>query len=207
MPNLSLEQRFNGPVCGIDEVGRGPLAGPVIAGCVIIPVQTQSQKFWSDVRDSKQLSARKRDALAAEIRTHSIWALGIASVAEIDQINILQATFLAMQRAFTSLPASIRPVHALVDGNRAPKLNIPVMTVIKGDQISLSIAAASIIAKVERDRLMTELDQSFPGYGWAKNAGYGTIAHMKALQTLGPTMHHRKTFAPIASLLQQKEAR
>lgn len=182
-------------------MGRGPLAGPVVAACVYISPGTLALPFWSAVRDSKQLSDKKRAMLAPLIRAHTIWGMAEASVAEIDTHNILRATFIAMRRAFEKMPTKPHMIHALVDGNRAPTLPVPVMTVIKGDQTSLSIAAASIIAKVARDEMMIKLDAECPGYGWVDNAGYGTAAHLQALQTLGPTPHHRQSFAPVKSLL------
>lgn len=197
MPDLSLETKLGGNVCGIDEVGRGPLAGPVVTACVYIPPETYNLPFWAQVTDSKQVSEKKRGTLAPLIREHTIWAYGMCSVDEIDRINILQATLTAMQRAFDSTLTKWPVTHALVDGNRAPKLSVPVMTVIKGDALSLSIAAASIIAKVERDRIMRDLHTEFPMYGWARNAGYGTAEHLAALTTHGPCPHHRQSFAPV----------
>lgn len=225
MPDFSLEQRFDGPVCGIDEVGRGPLAGPVVAACVYIPENARALPFFASVNDSKAVPKSRRAELADLIQTHTIWGIGQASVEEIDQINILQATFLAMRRAYdamsqsqelcnpsegwdpktTKLDPSLRwgcralLAHlALIDGNRTPKgFPVPVQTVIKGDTISMSIAAASIIAKVARDQLMADLHAAFPHYGWANNAGYGTAAHLAALAEHGPCLHHRHSFAPI----------
>lgn len=198
MPDLSLERRLSGVVAGIDEVGRGPLAGPVIAAAVIIDPATLPARLADELNDSKKLSAKKREALAALVLESCVHGFGEASVAEIDRLNILKATFLAMQRAVAALGLPID--HALVDGNQVPPLGCPVQTVVGGDGISLSIAAASVIAKVRRDRLMAELATQFPGYGWEKNAGYGTAAHMEGLRTLGPTPHHRTSFAPIAQL-------
>jgi ribonuclease HII len=209
-PDLSLETKFDGPVCGLDEVGRGPLAGPVMAACVYIPPHVAPLPFTAHIHDSKKLSAQKRAELAPLIRAHCIWGLGSASVDEIDQINILQATFLAMQRAFDGMIRSadeqmgLKIIHALVDGNRAPKLPVPLTCVIKGDQTSLSIAAASIIAKVARDELMADLAVTYPEYGWADNAGYGTAAHLAALITHGLTPHHRRTFAPVRTHINER---
>lgn len=196
MPDLSLESALGGMVAGIDEVGRGPLAGPVVAAAVVIDPATLPAELAIHLDDSKKLSAKKREYLDALIRQHCRFAIAQASVAEIDRLNILKATFLAMARAVDGL--GIVPAHALVDGNRPPPLPCPAHCVIGGDGKSLSIAAASIIAKVHRDRLMAALDLDFPGYGWAANAGYGTKAHMEALKRLGPTPHHRTSFAPIA---------
>jgi ribonuclease HII len=185
--------------CGIDEVGRGPLAGPVMAAAVILPRQLPS--FFKDITDSKKLTTAKRESLFQPIMEYCQVGIGEASVQEIDQINILQATFLAMQRAYDALP--VRPDKALVDGNRAPKLNCAVIeTVIKGDTKIPAISAASIIAKVTRDRLMKQLCEEFPGYGWSSNAGYGSKAHMDGLTNLGPTIHHRRSFAPIRNLIE-----
>lgn len=196
MPDLSLETALGGMVAGIDEVGRGPLAGPVVAAAIIIDPAALPAELVAHLDDSKKLGAKKREHLDGLIRQHCRFAIAQASVAEIDRLNILKATFLAMARAVDGL--GIIPDHALVDGNRPPPLPCPAHCVIGGDGKSLSIAAASIIAKVHRDRLMAALDRDFPGYGWAANAGYGTKAHMEALKRLGPTPHHRTSFAPIA---------
>lgn len=198
MPDLSLERSLGGVVAGIDEVGRGPLAGPVIAAAVIIDPATLPARLADELNDSKKLSAKKREALAALVLDSCAFGFGEASVAEIDRLNILKATFLAMGRAVEALG---RPIdHALVDGNQVPPLPCKVRCVVGGDGLSLSIAAASVIAKVRRDRLMAELAAQHPGYGWEKNAGYGTAAHMAGLRRLGPTPHHRTSFAPIAQL-------
>jgi ribonuclease HII len=198
MPDLALESALDGVVAGIDEVGRGPLAGPVIAAAVIIDPATLPARLAEDLDDSKKLSARKREALAALVLESCACGFGEASVAEIDHLNILKATFLAMNRAVAALG---RPIdHALVDGNQMPPLPCKVHCVVGGDGKSLSIAAASVIAKVRRDRLMAELAAQYPGYGWETNAGYGTAAHLEGLRKLGPTPHHRTSFAPIAQL-------
>jgi ribonuclease HII len=202
MPDLSLESRLGGIVAGIDEVGRGPLAGPVIAAAVVIDPATLPARLADELNDSKKLSAKKREALAELVLQSCAHGFGEASVAEIDRLNILKATFLAMRRAVEALEGVLgHPIgHALVDGNQVPPLHCPVQCVVGGDGLSLSIAAASVIAKVRRDRLMAELAREFPGYGWEKNAGYGTAAHMDGLRKLGPTPHHRTSFAPIAQL-------
>ncbi len=196
MPDLSWESRLGGTVCGIDEVGRGPLAGPVVAAAVIIDPARLPDQLRDQLDDSKKLSAKKRDVLAALVQAHCHVGMGQASVAEIDRINILKATFLAMERAVQAL--DIPPTQALVDGNRPPPLALPVQCLVGGDGLSLSIAAASVVAKVARDAIMVGLDSQFPGYGWARNAGYGTAQHLEALRRLGPTPHHRQSFAPVA---------
>jgi ribonuclease HII len=183
-------------IVGVDEVGRGPLAGPVVTAAVILDPNNPIE----GLNDSKKLSEKQREALYPIIKEKALaWAIGRAEVEEIDQINILQATLLAMSRAVEGL--SITPDHALVDGNKAPKLTCPVTTVIKGDQKEPAIAAASILAKVTRDREMVDLDTQFPGYGLAKHKGYPTKQHLDALQSLGVTVHHRKSFKPVADLL------
>ena len=198
MPDLSLEQTCQGIVCGIDEVGRGPLAGPVVACAVILPANPHP-RLLAELDDSKKLSAKKREALYEIIMAEAVVGLGRAEVDEIDRINILKATFLAMRRAVEALG---QPVElALVDGNQVPPLPVGrVQCVVKGDGKSLSIAAASVVAKVTRDREMSELSQSFPGYGWERNAGYGTAEHMAAMRRIGLTPHHRKSFAPVGNL-------
>lgn len=202
MPDLSAEQNLGGLVAGIDEVGRGPLAGPVVTAAVVIDPATLPVRLAEELNDSKKLSAKKRDTLAELVLAHCLYGFGEASVEEIDRLNILKANFLAMRRALAALEGKLgRAVtHVLVDGNQAPPLERPVTCIVGGDGLSLSIAAASVIAKVRRDRLMAELAVQFPGYGWEKNAGYGTAAHLAALREKGPTPHHRRSFAPIAQL-------
>ncbi len=176
-------------VCGIDEAGRGPLAGPVCAAAVILPLDCEIP----GLNDSKKLSEKKREALFDVIREAALaYGVGFASVEEIDRLNILQATFLAMSRACEAL--SLRPDWALVDGNRMPPLSVPGETVIKGDAQCASVAAASILAKVSRDRLLRELDLKYPQYGFSKHKGYGTKAHYEAIKTYGVLPEHRKTF-------------
>jgi ribonuclease HII len=196
-PDYALESSFGGIVAGIDEAGRGPWAGPVVASAVILDIKA----LPSGINDSKKLSASKREALFEQIMATATVGLGVSSVGEIDEFNILGATKLAMQRALAAL--SIKPALALVDGNRAPKLPCAVQTIVKGDSKSLSIAAASIIAKVTRDRMMCELAAEFPGYGWERNAGYGTATHQQGLAALGITPHHRRSFAPIRALIEE----
>ncbi len=176
-------------VCGIDEAGRGPLAGPVCAAAVIL----DSSDRIEGVNDSKKLSEKKREELFDEITRRALgYAIAFASHAEIDEINILQATFLAMERAIGQL--SPAPELALIDGNRAKDFGLPVRTIVKGDSLSASIAAASILAKVTRDRFMEELDSEYPQYGFDVHKGYGTKRHYEALAEYGPSPVHRRTF-------------
>lgn len=183
-------------IAGVDEVGRGPLAGPLYAAAVILD---PCQKI-AGLADSKALSRERREVLDIEIRTRAIaWALGSATVEEIDCINILQASLLAMQRAIAGLP--LCPSFVFVDGNRCPLFACPSLAVIRGDALLSVISAASIIAKVARDRQMCELDSIYPGYGLAAHKGYPTARHITALQTLGPTPIHRVSFAPVRQLL------
>jgi len=186
----------NAAVCGIDEAGRGPWAGPVVAAAVLLPVPDEP----AGLADSKALSARQRDRLYPQILAAARVGVGCASVTEIDRLNILQATMLAMRRAVRALPAV--PARALVDGNRAPALGLPVDCVVGGDAKVPAISAASIVAKVTRDRLMRALARRHPGYGWERNAGYGTREHQQALAALGVTAHHRRSFAPVRKLLE-----
>jgi ribonuclease HII len=182
-------------VCGIDEAGRGPWAGPVVAAAVIL----DPANIPREIDDSKNLSEKKREALFDLIMRQARAGIGIADVDRIDRDNILAATLWAMGEAVRGL--TIEPALALVDGNRPPPLPCPVETVIGGDGRSLSIAAASIVAKVTRDRIMAALDDRYPDYGFARHKGYGTAAHQAALQRIGPCPHHRRSFAPVASLL------
>lgn len=183
-------------IAGVDEVGRGPLAGPVIAAAVVLDFT----RLPEGLNDSKALRPARRQALCAALWDCAEVALGQASVAEIDTINILQASHLAMCRALAALRAPVD--YALIDGNLIPRcLPCPAEAVVKGDGRVLSIAAASIVAKVARDTLMSELDLIHPGYGWARNAGYPTPAHLAALHRLGVTPHHRRSFAPIHKIL------
>jgi ribonuclease HII len=191
MPDYSLEAASPAPVCGVDEVGRGPLAGPVVAAAVIL----DADNIPAGLDDSKKLKAARREALFTEISACAAIGIGAASAREIDQLNILGATMLAMRRAVLALP--MLPAMALVDGNRAPDLPCLVETVVKGDGRSLSIAAASIIAKVTRDRAMRALHHRYPAYGWDSNAGYPTAVHRAALTEHGPCPHHRRSFAPV----------
>lgn len=182
-------------IAGVDEVGRGPLAGPVTAAAVIL----DPANIPDGLNDSKTLSKKKREALEPLIFASAQVSIAHASVEEIDEINILRASHLAMERAL----AGLRDVdHALIDGNMIPRgLVIPATTIIKGDARSVSIAAASIVAKLCRDRIMVELGQQYPGYGWDTNAGYGSKSHISALQNLGVTPHHRRSFKPVHNML------
>ena len=201
MPDYALEAAHGGLVVGIDEVGRGPLAGPVVASAVAFTAPP-SETLSSLLDDSKKLTARRR-MLAYEalmVDEQALIGIGAASVAEIERINIAQACYLAMRRALSRLGRT--PDLALVDGKHAPKLPCPIKMVIGGDGISLSIAAASIIAKVTRDRLMTRLAMRHDAYGWERNAGYGTAVHMSGLKIRGVTPHHRRGFAPIRNMIE-----
>ncbi|MCY1433469.1 Ribonuclease HII [compost metagenome] len=183
-------------VAGVDEVGRGPLCGPVVTAAVIL----DPLRPILGLNDSKKLTEARREKLFDEIRDKALaWCIGRAEVEEIDRLNILQATFLAMQRAVEGL--HIQPRLALIDGNRCPKLAVPSAPVIQGDAKVPAIAAASILAKVSRDREMAELDLIYPGYGLAGHKGYPTPAHLEALRRLGPTVIHRRSFAPVRALL------
>lgn len=183
-------------VAGLDEVGRGPLAGPVVAAAVVLP---QNAKIIAGLRDSKQMTARQRDRVAAVIRdTAAAWAVGAASPREIDRLNILGATALAMRRALSLL--SQAPDHVLVDGNPFPELRCEHEAIVKGDATCLSIAAASVLAKQARDRLMILLASRFPAFGWEQNMGYGTAEHLAAIDANGLTPHHRRSFGPVSQL-------
>jgi ribonuclease HII len=196
-PRLKYELTHAGPVCGMDEVGRAPLAGPVTAACVIIPFEHRKKRFWSKVTDSKKLTREQREALYDPIREHTCHAVAHATREEIDELNIHHASLLAMTRACEAMMAAfaIRPVHALVDGRFTPK-NLPCLAtpIVSGDSLSLSIAAASILAKVERDRLMMRLHEEHPHYGWDTNVGYPTKAHYAGIKIHGLTVHHRMRF-------------
>ena len=200
LPDLAQEMEAGGLVAGIDEAGRGPLAGPVVAAAAILDASLLAPSLAAAIDDSKRLSPRRRRELFAVLPTFARVGLGAASVTEIDRLNILAATMLAMRRAILAL--GVVPDLALIDGNRAPDLPCPARTLVGGDGICLSIAAASIAAKVVRDRIMTALAQRHPGFGWERNAGYPTLEHRAALVRLGATPHHRRSFAPVARVLQ-----
>jgi len=201
-PTMALEtvliQSCGGPVCGVDEAGRGPWAGPVSAAAVIL----DRDDLPEGIDDSKVLTAERREALEIEIKARAIaWGVGFASVEEIAELNILHATGLAMCRAIEAM--AVQPVAALVDGNYRFKLPCDVQTVVGGDGLSLSIAAASILAKTARDRLMIAMDAEYPGYGFASHKGYNAPVHQEALKALGPCPAHRRGWAPIRALLEE----
>ncbi len=195
-PDHTFENEGPAPVCGVDEAGRGPWAGPVVAAAVIL----HPERIPDGIDDSKRLTAKRREGLLADLMRHATIGVGLADVAEIDALNILRASHLAMRRAVLDLGS--RPAMALIDGNLVPSgLDCGCRPVIGGDALCLSIAAASIVAKVTRDRIMVALSQQFPGYGWATNMGYGTRAHSDGLARLGVTPHHRRSFKPIHKIL------
>lgn len=192
----SLDWHPPGLVAGVDEAGRGPLAGPVVAAAVIL----DDLRPIAGLDDSKKLTALRREALFDEIRAKALcFAIAEASVEEIDQLNILQATLLAMRRAVMGL--RLKPVRVLVDGNQLPRLDVPAEAIVKGDALVKSISAASILAKVHRDRWCDEVHTHFPHYGFSAHKGYGTAVHMEALRTHGACIHHRRSFAPVAQAL------
>lgn len=202
LPTLTLEtlaaEAVGGPVCGVDEAGRGPWAGPVSAAAVIL----NPHDLPEGVDDSKAMTALRRETLEGEIKARALaWGVGFASVEEIAELNILQATGLAMCRAIEAL--AVQPAAALVDGNYRFKLPCDVRTVVGGDGLSLSIAAASILAKTARDRLMIELDGVYPGYGFASHKGYNAPVHQAALKAMGPCPAHRRSWSPIRALLEE----
>lgn len=205
MPDFMYENEHQGLIAGIDEAGRGPWAGPVVAGAVVFLDQNCNPCLLNSLNDSKKLSASMREKLYALLREEQkkgrvLIGIGEASAQEIDSQNILQATFSAMKRAVLQL--SQKPDFALVDGNRAPcSFPVPTQTIIKGDAKSMSVAAASVCAKVYRDRLMQKLALKYPHYGFEKNAGYGTKAHQNGLQKFGVCPEHRKTYKPVANIL------
>ncbi len=204
LPDYSYERTLASEfacIAGVDEVGRGPLAGPVVAAAVVL----DGARLPVGVTDSKKLSLTRREALFNEIMAHHAVGIGEASVEEIDRLNIRRAALLAMQRAVAALPET--PDHVLVDGRDVPE-NLPCngKAIIKGDARIMSIGAASIIAKVTRDRMMRLLAAEHPAFGWEKNAGYGTAVHMAALTEMGPTIHHRRSFAPVRAFFMEESA-
>lgn len=204
MPNFQLETALGGRVAGIDEAGRGPWAGPVVASCVVLDPVALPPSLMTQINDSKKLTRAKREAIFTQLgdaaMTGTAW-IGIAegSVLEIESLNILRATLLAMRRAFDKISPPADAV--LVDGRQSPGLPCPVRCVIGGDSTSLAIAAASIVAKVTRDHIMADLALSHPEYGWERNSGYGTKEHIEALVRYGVTPHHRRGFKPIRKIL------
>jgi ribonuclease HII len=189
-PDLALERKYGGLIAGIDEAGRGPWAGPVVAAAVIF-----TAKPPGGIHDSKQLTAEVREVLFPKIRAAALIGIGIMEVEAIDELNIYHATHAAMCEAVKNLPKA--PSAVLVDGNRHPKFDMPAEALVGGDALSISIAAASIIAKVTRDRIMKGLAGTFPAYGWERNKGYGTQEHAAALKRHGVSCHHRRSFRPV----------
>ena len=207
MPDFSLEENLGLPtsavIVGVDEVGRGPLAGPVTAAAVFVDRQKITLDLLTKIDDSKKIPQKKRATISKQIESIAIIGTGWASSGEIDQLNILEATMLAMQRAIFSLRKQIilDPDYILIDGNKVPILEFPSKAIVRGDEKSLSIAAASIVAKSKRDAFMTSISKLYPLYGWEKNAGYGTREHLAAIELEGLTAHHRRSFKPIAKYL------
>ena len=207
MPDFSLEESLglstSAVIVGVDEVGRGPLAGPVTAAAVFFDRQKITSDLLTKIDDSKKIAQKKRATISKQIESIAIIGIGWASSGEIDQLNILEATMLAMQRAISSLRKQIisDPDYILIDGNKVPRLDFPSKAIVRGDEKSLSIAAASIVAKNKRDAFMASLSKLYPGYGWEKNAGYGTGEHLAAIEREGITVHHRRSFKPIAKYL------
>ena len=205
MPNLDIEMKCSGIVAGVDEAGRGSWAGPVVAAAVILPAAVPDG-LLTGLNDSKKLTAARREALLGPLKECADIGIGAASVAEIERDNILSATYTAMRRALADLDKA--PDVALIDGNRVPPgLSCTGRPVVKGDGLSLSIAAASIVAKVTRDRIMASLGARYPAFGWERNAGYGTRQHQDGLTAAGITAHHRRTYAPIAKMLSPEESK
>tara|TARA_B100000405_G_C16590139_1_gene376480 strand:+ start:31 stop:654 length:624 start_codon:yes stop_codon:yes gene_type:complete len=207
LPDFSLEESLglstSAVIVGVDEVGRGPLAGPVTAAAVVVDRQKITLDLLTKIDDSKKISQKKHATISKQIESIAIIGIGWASSGEIDQLNILEATMLAMQRAISSLRKQIisDPDYILIDGNKVPRLDFPSKAIVRGDEKSLSIAAASIVAKNKRDAFMASLSKLYPGYGWEKNAGYGTGEHLAAIEREGITVHHRRSFKPIAKYL------
>ncbi|MBR6232085.1 MAG: ribonuclease HII [Alphaproteobacteria bacterium] len=206
MPDFSFEKKLNrtGLIVGLDEAGRGPWCGPVVAACVGWQDFQCPPDLANQINDSKKLTPQKREILFDQIISATpVWGIGQASAKEIDEINILQASFLAMRRALDEvIKKGFKPITVLIDGNRLPDWDVEKYALIGGDGKSLSVAAASILAKVTRDRIMTELAQKYPYYGWEKNAGYGTKAHQEGLAKYGITPEHRQSYAPIRKILE-----
>ena len=205
MPDFSVEESLglstSAVIVGVDEVGRGPLAGPVTAAAVFVDRQKITLDLSTKIDDSKKIPRKKRAIISKQIEGMATIGIGWASSGEIDQLNILEATMIAMKRAVLSLRKQIilDPDYILIDGNKVPSFDFPSKAIVRGDEKSLSIAAASIVAKSKRDAFMTSLSKLYPCYGWEKNAGYGTREHLAAIEREGITAHHRKSFKPIAN--------
>ena len=200
MPDFAFETELGCRVAGVDEVGRGPLAGPVTAAAVVLDPKC----IPDGLNDSKKLTAKRRLELYRQLLDCADVSIAHASVAEIDEVNILRASHLAMERAIGGL--QVLPEHVLIDSNMIPRgLHLPATTLVKGDSRSISISAASIVAKVCRDCVLVDLAQQYPGYGWETNMGYGSKKHMEALQKLGVTPHHRRSFKPVHNMLYQEK--
>lgn len=196
-----FDAQFGGPLCGLDEVGRAPLAGPVVAACVFIPAHTETHRVWRYINDSKRLTLEIRESLYDDIAGNCLHGIGAVDPAEIDKINIHHASLLAMKRAYEAMrhaaeTACPEDILALVDGKFAPGLSCRIQTIIKGDGLSLRIGAASILAKVWRDRLMAKLHTEYPMYGWDSNVGYPTPVHLAAIKKHGISEYHRRSFSP-----------
>ena len=207
MPDFSIEESLGlstrAVIVGVDEVGRGPLAGPVTAAAVFVDRQKITSDLLTKIDDSKKIPQKQRATISKQIEGIAIIGIGWASSSEIDQLNILEASMLAMQRAIFSLRKQIilDPDYILIDGNKVPRLDFPSKAIVRGDEKSISIAAASIVAKCKRDAFMTSLSKLYPYYGWEKNAGYGTREHLAAIERAGITAYHRRSFKPIANYL------
>jgi ribonuclease HII len=205
MPDFILEEKYlkkgHSLIAGVDEAGRGSWSGPVVAAAVVFPYEKWAEIIKIGLDDSKKLSPKRRRHFFDIILENSDVGIGLSSVQEIDNINILQATFLAMNRALENLNND--PDYTLIDGDKIPPVKFPAEAIVKGDALSISIAAASIISKVTRDNLMIKLSRSSPGYGWEHNVGYGTKEHREGLETFGVTKHHRKSYKPIINILGQ----
>ena len=195
LPSVEFDRKFSYPLAGVDEVGRGTLAGPVVAAAVILDYNNIPE----GIKDSKKIAKRKREQICKNILSSSITSIGLATSGEIDKINILKASLLAMKRAIEDLKK--KPNIVLIDGIYTPEIAIQSKSIIKGDNKSISIAAASIVAKVFRDNLMVEYSKKYPGYLWEKNSGYGTKEHLEAIKKLGVTPIHRTSFKPIHNIL------
>jgi ribonuclease HII len=202
-PDYQIEQNCTGPVCGIDEVGRGPLAGPVVAAAVILKPEALRSEIMRAVNDSKKLTSQKRQEICLGLSDIAHIGIGLADVSEIDQHNIYHATFIAMKRAYEDLCAqhNVLPATALIAGNKPPDLPCNMQAIIKGDTKSISIAAASIVAKEFRDDIMKKLADEYPAYGWDTNVGYPTRKHLEGLKIHGVTPHHRRFFKPVSELI------